>query len=255
MKNLDIFLFTDFGLNSPFAGIMKGVIKQINPSANVIDINHEIPAYDIKRAAFEIMLTGKVFDRGIFVCVVDPGVGSKRKIIFAKVKQKFFLAPDNGVLSWVFAKEKIDEIFEVTNTQYFLPNPRSTFDGRDVFAPVSAWLSKGIFPKKFGKKIKEISKFEIPCVKKLKQKLLCKVVYIDSFGNCWTNIEKEKFNLKFKKAVSKKTKVKKFSSDYSGRENIMVFNSFSFLEFSTPQGNFAKKNSVKIGDKFEVFYE
>jgi len=248
-------LFTDFGLNSPFAGIMKGVIKQIHPSANVVDINHEIPAYDIKRAGFEIMLVEKVFDRGIFVCVVDPGVGSKRKIILAKSKEKIFLAPDNGVLSWVFAKEKIDEVFEVTNSRYFLPNPRSTFDGRDVFAPVSAWLSKGVPPENFGRKIKKVSRFKIPCVKKLKQKLLCEIVYIDSFGNCWTNIEKEKFNFKFKKAISKKTAVKKFSSDYSGRGDIMIFNSFNFLEFSTPQGNFAQKNSVKIGDKFEVFYE
>ena len=137
-----ITLLTDFGNQDAYVGIMKGVIAGINPFANIVDICHSISPQDIFSGAYLLYTSYKYFPRKtIHVVVVDPGVGSRRNIICVETKNYFFLAPDNGILSFIVQEERLKSIIRVTNSKYFLPSLSSTFHGRDVFAPVAAHLS------------------------------------------------------------------------------------------------------------------
>ncbi len=208
-----ITLLTDFGTKDSYVGIMKGIISGINPDANIIDLCHEIGRQDIFEGAYVLYSSYKFFPAGtIHVAVVDPGVGTKRKIICAKIRDCLFLAPDNGILSLVLTDEKPRLIIEVTNKKYFLPEISNTFHGRDIFAPVAAYLSKGIEPLKLGKKLKRIKKIDLPAptffekevdarTNKFVHATLTKrgvlkgeVIYIDTFGNLITNIKWDIFS-------------------------------------------------------------
>jgi len=143
VKNPVIALMTDFGEDDFFVASLKGVIAKINPSARIIDITHRIPSFDIGAAGLVLSSSYKYFPpKTIFLVVVDPGVGSYRRILLAKTKNFFFIAPDNGVLSLVLDEEKVQKLIEVKNRKFFLPEVSSTFEGRDKMAPIAAWLSK-----------------------------------------------------------------------------------------------------------------
>ncbi|HLG30718.1 MAG TPA: SAM-dependent chlorinase/fluorinase, partial [Candidatus Brocadiales bacterium] len=188
-----ITLLTDFGTKDSYVGIMKGIISGINPDANIIDLCHEIGRQDIFEGAYVLYSSYKFFPAGtIHVAVVDPGVGTKRKIICAKIRDYLFLAPDNGILSLVLTDEKPRLIIEVTNKKHFLPEISNTFHGRDIFAPVAAYLSRGINPLKLGKRLTKIKRIELPHPDASKQGVLKgKVIYIDVFGNLITNIRRD----------------------------------------------------------------
>jgi len=253
VKYNTIALLTDFGTDSPFAGIMKGVIKGLNSCVSIIDLNHGIPPGDVMTASFELGISAEYFNGTIFVCVVDPGVGTERKILLAKTKNNLILAPDNGLLTGLNDAGKLKEIFEVSNENYYLTGisgKRSTFDGRDIFAPVSAHLSKGVSPGVLGGRVKKIKKLKISKPVRKDKKILCEIIYIDSFGNCWTNIKDGK--MKIKRAESGSVKVKNYGKNYSGKGSVMLFNSFGFLEFAVPGGSFAEKHKIRIRRKFEV---
>ena len=188
-----ITLLSDFGNQDAYVGIMKGVIAGINPLANIIDISHSIPPQDIFNGAYLLYTSYKYFPKGtIHVAVVDPGVGSQRDIVCVETQDHLFLAPNNGLLSFVVQEEKPKGIFRVTNNRYFLPSPSNTFHGRDVFAPVAAHLSLGIKPHQLGVKISKLEQLDIPKphYKKTGQ-LEGQIIYIDRFGNLITNITRE----------------------------------------------------------------
>jgi len=137
-----ITLLTDFGAADVFVGSMKGVILGINPHAQIIDLTHDIPAHDIRAGAYLLHSASRHFPPGtIHVAVVDPGVGSERRPLLVTTRSYHFLAPDNGLLSYILASEPKAEIRELTAKQYFLGTVGSTFHGRDLFAPAAAWLS------------------------------------------------------------------------------------------------------------------
>src|ERR1700691_487946 len=134
---------------------MKGVILGIDPAAQLIDISHGVQPYNIADGAFTIAQAYRYFPKKtVHVVVVDPGVGSARKPLLAEVDGQYFIAPDNGVLSMVLARGKA-VVRELTNPRYFLQPVSRTFHGRDVFAPVAAYLASGILPSRFGPKIQD----------------------------------------------------------------------------------------------------
>ncbi len=138
-------MVTDFGEDDFFVASLKGVILKINPSVWIIDITHRIPSFDIQTTGFILLASYKYFpSQTIFLVIVDPGVGSERKILLARTKEYYFIAPDNGVLSLVLEEEQVEDLREVTNEEYFLPHLSNTFEGRDKMAPAAAWVSKGI---------------------------------------------------------------------------------------------------------------
>src|ERR1700729_3126348 len=144
-------LTTDFGLSDHFVGVMKGVILGILPEVQLIDVSHGIQPYGIADGAFTIAQAYRYFPKKtVHVVVVDPGVGSARRPLLAEMAGQYFVAPDNGVLSMVLAREK-RKVRHITNERYFLDPVSRTFHGRDIFSPVAAHLTTGVTPAQFGR--------------------------------------------------------------------------------------------------------
>jgi len=189
-----ITLLTDFGTRDAFVASMKGVILTINPKATIVDITHEIPPHGIREAAFVLKLAYSYFPKGtIHVVVVDPGVGSNRISLLIVHPKAYFLGPDNGVFSYLYKEKAKLQVYRLNNLQYRIKKYSSTFDGRDLFASVSAWLSKGVAPKKLGRRVMDYVSFPTPEPKQLADdSLQGQVIHADRFGNLITNITSEK---------------------------------------------------------------
>ena len=184
-----ITLTTDFGLRDPFVASMKGVILSINPQVHLIDLSHDIAPQDIREAAFTLRSTYRYFPKGtIHVAVVDPGVGSGRRPVIVTTESYFFVGPDNGLFSPICQEAERLRVHQVTADRYFLPNPGPTFHGRDIFAPVAAWLTKGVPSADFGKEISDYVKMDIPLPEKEPDGIRGQVIHFDRFGNAITNI-------------------------------------------------------------------
>ena len=183
-----ITLTTDFGADSCFVGIMKGVIKGIAPSAQIVDLCHTIKPGNIREAAFLISKSWRYFpERSIHVVVVDPGVGTERNIIILEKGRTIFMAPDNGVLSYVM--DDADRCFVVDEDTYWLKPVSRTFHGRDVFAPVAAFLAKGVSILSLASHISHVKRLPELVVKTKNSKVIGEIVAEDSFGNLITSIE------------------------------------------------------------------
>lgn len=185
-----ITLTTDFGLDDFFVGAMKGVILSINPAARIIDITHTIRPHDVREAAFTLAQAYAEFPPGtIHVAIVDPGVGSARRPIIVLTPMHLFVGPDNGVFSFVYAQEDVRAIIQITAEHYFRKPVSHTFHGRDIFAPVAAWLSAGVAPESFGQPINDPVRFEVPQPELLSAThIRGQVIHIDRFGNLITNL-------------------------------------------------------------------
>jgi S-adenosylmethionine hydrolase len=187
-----ITLTTDFGTRDWFVGTMKGVILGLQPRATIVDLTHEIPAGDVRAGAFALTAGCRFFPKGtVHVAVVDPGVGSARRAIAVQTEKYFFVGPDNGVLSFALAREKIKAIRQLTNEKFFLKNVSQTFHGRDLFAPVAAHLSRGVPIQRLGPALKDFVWLDWPRPRTTRAGIQGEVVYIDRFGNAITNILNE----------------------------------------------------------------
>jgi len=185
-----ITLTTDFGTNDHFVGAVKGVILDIVPEAAIVDISHAVQAFDVLDGAIAISQTYSYFPTGtVHMVVVDPGVGTTRRAIIASSDGYHFVAPDNGVLSMVYAKEERIHVRHVTSDHYFHQPVSNTFHARDVFAPVAAYLAKLVDSHKIGDEIEDYVKFAAPRPKAAgENKVRAVVLKVDRFGNLITNI-------------------------------------------------------------------
>ena len=158
-----ITLLTDFGTKDFYVGVMKGVIYDINPSVLISDISHDIPTFGIKFAAFSLFTYWKYYPPDtIHLVVVDPGVGSERGAIVSKIDNHYFVLPDNGIISYIWKEGTNKQIYRIENEKFFHKPVSSTFHGRDIFAPVSAYLSKNVNITEFGEKIDNPILFDLP---------------------------------------------------------------------------------------------
>ena len=185
-----ITLTTDFGLNDHFVGAMKGVILDIVPEAAIVDISHAVQAFDVLDGALAISQAYAYYPTGtVHVVVVDPGVGTTRRPIVASSDGYHFVAPDNGVLSMVYAREDRIRVRHVTSDHYFRQPVSNTFHGRDVFAPVAAYLAKQVDSVKFGDEIEDYVRFAAPKPKATgENRMRAVVLKVDKFGNLITNV-------------------------------------------------------------------
>lgn len=183
-------LLTDFGFKDSYVGVMKGVILRYAKSARIIDLCHNVLPQDVVEAAFVLSCSYNYFpEETIFACVVDPGVGSDRRILCMETPKYFFLAPDNGLLSVLEGKEKSRKFYEVTNDEFFLKPVSATFHGRDVFAPVAGHLARGLDPSRLGPVTKRVATIDLDFpIRTPDGTLRGQVIYIDQFGNVITNI-------------------------------------------------------------------
>lgn len=186
-----IALVSDFGTRDHYVGAMKGVIYSINPEATVVDVSHDLPPHDIAAAADELACTYKYFPPGtVFLVVIDPGVGSARRGIAAEAGEWRFVAPDNGVLSGVFAEHPPKKVVELTERRYARPTVSRTFEGRDRFAPAAAWLSKGVHLPAFGRPITDPMVLDRAMPTMGETSVSGVVTRIDRFGNVITNLDR-----------------------------------------------------------------
>jgi S-adenosylmethionine hydrolase len=184
-----ITLLTDFGDRDSFVASMKGVILTINPQASFVDLSHHVSPHSIEEAAYLLNSSYRYFPEGtVHVAVVDPGVGSARRPILVKTASYYFLGPDNGVFSYILKDEEKVEVREIENPQYRLKSVGHTFDGRDLFAPSAAWLTKGALPSSFGKIIHDPITLSIVEPIREGNRLVGRIEHVDRFGNLISNL-------------------------------------------------------------------
>jgi S-adenosylmethionine hydrolase len=184
-----IAILTDFGHSDPFVGIMKGVIARIAPQASLIDITHNIPPGDIQRAAVMLWQSKSYFPAGtIFLSVVDPGVGTGRRGIIVQTENQLFVGPDNGLFSFIL--EQQFEAWELIESRFQLPQPGTSFHGRDIFAPAAAHAANGIKGSEFGPSIAEIIRLPEPRLNIKPNQIEGEILYSDQFGNLLTSLGK-----------------------------------------------------------------
>ena len=258
--NSVITLTSDFGHKDPFVGIMKGVILNINPFVNIVDITHEISPQNILEAAITIEMSFETFPyKTIHVVVVDPGVGSVRRPILVITDHYYFIGPDNGVFSQIYRlQNETLSVIHITSEHYFMPNRGSTFHGRDIFAPVAAWLSRGIDSSKFGDPINDYVSIKVPVpVIQEDNTVEGEVIYIDRFGNAATNIKSQIIEdlVKRRLKVLVKGKEAPLKNHYAEAEDpglYSLINSFGYLEFFVFKGNASSDFGIAVGEKVEL---
>jgi len=190
-----ITLLTDFGTDDEYVGLMKGVILSINPSATIVDVTHGIRPHDIVQAAYTIYAGYHYFPaQTVHLIVVDPGVGTQRRLLALRLEDHVFIAPDNGVLSLLLGHKHISSLNQITNPKYFRAAVSRTFHGRDIIAPVGAHITNGIDVRELGPAIDVstavcLDQLEARCTER--GELKGEVVAIDHFGNLITNIKSE----------------------------------------------------------------
>jgi len=183
-----IAILTDFGNLDPYVGIMKGVIESLAPGTKTIDLTHEIPPGDIQRGAFVLWQSAPYFPAGtIFLAVVDPGVGTRRHPLILNTGRNIFVAPDNGLLSFVWGAAP--QAWELFNPALALPNPRQTFHGRDIFAPAAAHAARGVAGSDFGKPIHNLVRLPNPKLERtVEGHLEGQILHADQYGNLVTSL-------------------------------------------------------------------
>ncbi|MFQ5673461.1 MAG: S-adenosyl-l-methionine hydroxide adenosyltransferase family protein [Nitrospinales bacterium] len=186
-----ITLTTDFGLDDPFVGIMKGVILRIAPTAELVDITHRIEPQNVRQAAYTLQSAFSWFpENTVHLVVVDPGVGGGRRALAAKTGGHRFVAPDNGALTPILDADA-GRVYELTQSKYFLHPVSATFHGRDVFAPAAAWLARGTPLSKMGARVRDPKTLALPQPSFQRNTLKGEIVHIDRFGNLMSNISAE----------------------------------------------------------------
>jgi len=251
-------LLTDFGLRDHYAGVMKGAILSVDPEARIVDISHDVTPQDVTSAYFLLQNCFSYFPRGtLFVAVVDPGVGTDRAILAVETARHLFLAPDNGLLSFLQASERIVRIHHVRNRRLMLPQVSSTFHGRDIFAPVAGHLSKGLPVAKVGPAVKAMRTLRTAAPRVERTGVLVgEVVTIDRFGNLVTNIPVDKVRDagKVEIRVGSRT-IQELSETYAKKPKgslVAVPGSGGTLEIAVTRGSAAKTVGAGVGDIVRV---
>jgi len=254
-----VVLLSDFGLVDTYVSVLKGVLKTINPSLDIIDLTHDIPPQNIVAANYCLAAALPYFPDGtIYLAIVDPGVGSSRKPLAIKFKRGYLICPDNGLFSGLFKNYCIEQIRELDNPKYWrVNNPSQTFHGRDIFAPVAGYLSRGIDFADLGRLLSADDLTYLPSsTYQIQGKtIIGSIQYIDHFGNLISNIPSE-ILAERQWSVSIKGKEIAYRQNYSQvkkGETIALINSEKYLEIAINQGNAQKTLQVDYGETVIVY--
>lgn len=252
-------LTTDFGLSDHYVGVMKGVILGICPDARIVDICHDVRPFEISEGAYLIAQSYRYFPKKtVHVVVVDPGVGTARRPILMEAAGQYFIAPDNGVLSMIYAREK-HKIRLISSDKYFRKPVSRTFHGRDIFSPVAAHIATGVPAAQIGKPIADYLRpaFQKP-ERTGKRTWVGRILKIDRFGNIVTNFHTSDFpNLEmrhFALAIGPRhieVLVRNYAESSPG-EVFVIEGSGGYLEVSINQGNAAKVLGCETGAPAEL---
>jgi hypothetical protein len=256
-----ITLTTDFGEADYFVPAMKGVIRGINPAAEIVDVTHLIPAHDVYAAAFTLMCCYKDFPNNtIHLVVVDPGVGSSRRPILVMTDDYNFIGPDNGVFSYIYQREHVNRVVCFTTEHYFRQPVSKTFHGRDVFAPCAAYVSKLIDWRMMGEEISDPVRFNTPtAVVTSEKQIRGTIIHVDRFGNLITNITSAELTEEIVRAgvivrvgTHEAARVLNHFSEANQNELFAYFGSAGFLELAVPRQSAARLVEGRRGIEVEV---
>ncbi len=252
-----ITLTTDFGERDPYVGAMKGVILSITPDVVVVDITHHIPPQDVREGAYVLASAAPYFPKGsIHVAVVDPGVGTERRPLAVRTERAYYVVPDNGLLTPVILREPVLEVVHLTNSTYWLPRVSHTFHGRDIFAPVAAYLARGVPLNALGEPLApdDIVRLEWTAPRALPDgSVEGMVVHVDHFGNIVTNIPAEMLAgptdaWEFEVRGQRVRGLKRAYAEVEVGEPLALIGSNQTLEFSVREGNAAALWGVQVGE-------
>ncbi|HEV8539848.1 MAG TPA: SAM-dependent chlorinase/fluorinase [Nitrospiraceae bacterium] len=260
-----ITLLTDFGTRDYFVASMKGVILNINSQARIVDLSHEVAPQQVEEAGYLLKSSYRYFPEGtVHVAVVDPGVGSRRRPLLVTTSRYHFVAPDNGLLTYIFEEELNVEVRVIENKQYRLDSEGATFDGRDLFAPAAAWLTRGQPPGSYGRLIQDPVRLPIPVPVVVNKMLIGQIVHVDRFGNLISNITT--LHLKEVQGVARKSEsdlairlcgataqglVKSYADGDRTAPRALI-NSNGQVEVFLKEGNAAEALKCSRGDKVEI---
>ena len=245
-----ITLLTDFGTSNSYAAQIKGVMASITPDVSVVDLTHAIPVQDVLHAAIVLDDAIDAFANGtVHLAVVDPSVGGSRRAIAIQTDRFFFVGPDNGIFSAVLRREPMRRMVQLTNPRYHRPTVSATFHGRDLFAPVAAYLAGGASLGALGIDIAEPIQIDLPEPRRHEGKVVGHVLLIDHFGNLITNLRSDHVAGAGAIMVSEASiqKIGRTFCDASPGEPIAYLGSTGRLEIAVCAGNAAEHFGVRIG--------
>jgi S-adenosylmethionine hydrolase len=254
-----IALFTDFGTRDAYVAQLKGAILSIHPTAHLVDLSHEVDAFDVRAAAYLLDAAAHYFPaRTIFVAVVDPGVGTgRRPVLLVTQAEKYYVGPDNGLCTRVIEREGFQAAYMLTQSAYFLPQVSATFHGRDLFGPVAAHLARGIEPAQFGPHLEELMQLSYARPQHVGETVVGEVIHVDHYGNIATNIPSEMLgNLApgqwLTWTLAERTHVLPIVETYEAGpqgQPVCLINSSKAYEIALPYGNAAAGLAVQVGDR------
>jgi S-adenosylmethionine hydrolase len=252
-----ITLTTDFGLSDPFVGVMKGVMLGIAANAQLVDVTHDIPSYDTIEATFIVESSYRYFPAGtVHLIVVDPGVGSDRRPLAGSVNGHIFVAPDNGVLSFVLqaVSGAQPRVYHIKNENLFRKPVSRTFHGRDIFAPVAAYLARGAAIESVGPQITDFITLPFPTPRFEGNRLLGTVLRIDKFGNVMTNLRLTDLGPRFRIRVAgdQITRLRRSYSEARPGEVFAIEGSAGFIELAMNKSSAVERLRVERGVEIEL---
>ena len=248
-------LITDFGVQDGHVGAMKGVMRSIAPNAELVDISHAIPPQDIRHGGF-VLMTSYAFwpSDTIHVTVVDPGVGTERRAIAVRTAVGTFVAPDNGVLSYVLAREKVTEAVNLTNPAYWHHPVSPVFHGRDIFGPAAAHLANGLHFAQLGSRIArdELTTFAVPVPHRHPDgHITAHVQHVDRFGNCTTDLPGDwvRAGSQWRVSIRGQTLegIRRTFGDVAEGEPVALVDSTGFVAIAVRNGSAARSMELDIG--------
>ena len=256
-----ITLMTDFGLKDGNVGVMKGVIAGIAPQAQIIDISHLISPQNIPEAALIFLRSTPFFPPGtIHVVVVDPGVGTTRRPMAARLGDQYFVGPDNGIITMTLdrleAQGQSFACYQLDRARYWLDKVSHVFHGRDIFAPVAAHLATGVPLEQVGSPFSDPSRLPIPLPQRTVSGWRGEVIHVDHFGNIASNLRIEQIQKNQSPTIVLcGIKIEGLVDTFGERpmgELVALFGSTGNLIVAEVNGNAATRLGAKIGDAFEI---
>jgi len=249
---MPIALLTDFGTSDYFVAAMKGTMLKIAPDLQFVDITHEIPPQDVRSGWFVLQACYRDFPQGtIFLCVVDPGVGSVRRPMVTEADGYLFVGPDNGLFSFLFEQDDAG-VYCIANEEILARDISTTFHGRDIFAPVAAYLSTGLPVVEVGSRIDDPVRLEFARPRQISDaEWEGEIIHIDHFGNLVTNFLPTKVSGNFVFEINGNS-VRRHVGHYAEAnrgEVISVTGSAGFVEISSNLDSAAKILNAAIGDR------
>ena len=254
-----IALLTDFGTRDWYAAALKGVILSRAPEARLVDVTHDIPPQDVVAGAFTLAAAAPWFPEGtIFLAVVDPGVGGRRALVAVRADGRYFVGPDNGLLTLSLQGAKRMTIVELRNQRYWLRAISQTFHGRDIMAPVAAYLATGRSLSRLGPRRTRLSQLPLPGARRHRSGIGGRILHIDTFGNLITNLPGRWLRPGGRRGsariVFKRRKVRVVSSYGAGRpgELLALEGSLGWVELAIRETSAARAVGAQRGDPVAI---